>query len=466
MPNQPFEAGRACNAPPHRLAPAYPLLRHDRPDAIIAFRGRQPVTVARFLHDVAAVSTVLPAQRYVLNLCVDRYRFTVGLAAALCREQISLLPPNDTPGVLRDLAADFADAYCLSDAAPPSLPIPCLAYPDDLRDARSAPTVPVIPAAQRALLLFTSGSTGRSQPQAKSWGALVRSALAAGERLGAGALADAAIVGTVPHQHSYGLESTVLLPLQHGLAIAAERPFYPGDIRACLEAVPRPRILVTTPIHIRALLAEADALPAADLLVSATAPLSQPLAAEAEARFGAPLLEIYGCSEAGQIATRRTAEDALWRCLAGIALKQDERGTWASGAPVETVTLLHDVIELVGPDRFLLHGRTADLVNIAGKRTSLAYLDHQLNSIAGVADGVFIMPEEADGRVTRLMAVVVAPGLAPATVLRALRQRIDAAFLPRPLVLVDALPRNSLGKLPREALLRMVSDSGSQTCSV
>lgn len=461
MPAEQLDPGRGRMAPSEALAAAYPLLRPERPDAVIAFRGRRPVTVARFLRDVAAVSALLPARRHVLNLCADRYRFAVGLAAALCREQISLLPPSDTVGTLRDVAADFADSYCLSDAAPPSLPIPCLAYPQDLPDAREV-VVPLVPAGQRALILFTSGSTGRPRPHAKSWGALVRSARAAGERIGAGALANATIVGTVPHQHSYGLESTVLLALQHGMAIEAERPFYPGDIRASLEAAPRPRILVTTPIHIRTLLGEADRLPTVDLLLSATAPLSQPLAAEAEARFCAPLLEIYGCSEAGQIATRRTVEGAEWRCLAGVVLRQDEHGTWASGAPVETATLLHDVIELTGPDRFLLHGRMADLVNIAGKRSSLAYLDHQLTSIPGVRDGVFIMPEEADGCVTRLTAVVVAPGLSAAMILRALRQRIDAAFLPRPLVLVDAMPRNALGKLPREAVLRMVSGGGSR----
>jgi acyl-coenzyme A synthetase/AMP-(fatty) acid ligase len=37
----------------------------------------------------------------------------------------------------------------------------------------------------------------------------------------------------------------------------------------------------------------------------------------------------------------------------------------------------------------------------------------------------------------------------------ALRERIDAIFLPRPLVQLDALPRNSNGKLPREALLAL-----------
>ena len=351
------------------LDAAYPLIRHSRLDATIAYRKQQPISVARFLHDVAALASSLPGHRNVLNLCSDRYCFTVGLAAALCREQMSLLPPNDTPVLLEELAADFTDLYCLTDSKVPIASIPCVTYPDDLGEHPAVSTPPILPAVQRALLLFTSGSTGRPKPYARSWGTLVHSVLAAGKGLGVGALAQATIVGTVPHQHSYGLESTVLLALQQGLAIQAERPFYPDDICACLDAVPRPRILVTTPIHLRTLLAEAGRLPASDLVISATAPLSEQLAVEAEARFHAPLLEIYGCSEAGQLAVRRTAQSSEWRCLDGVMLRQDEHGTWASGEPVETATLLQDNIELSGPDRFLLHGRMADLVNIAGKRS-------------------------------------------------------------------------------------------------
>jgi acyl-coenzyme A synthetase/AMP-(fatty) acid ligase len=54
----------------------------------------------------------------------------------------------------------------------------------------------------------------------------------------------------------------------------------------------------------------------------------------------------------------------------------------------------------------------------------------------------------------------VAPGLAPETILVALRQRVDAAFLPRPLSLVDVLPRNAVGKLPREEILRLIAKAG------
>ncbi len=67
------------------------------------------------------------------------------------------------------------------------------------------------------------------------------------------------------------------------------------------------------------------------------------------------------------------------------------------------------------------------------------------------------MPEEDDGTVTRLMAFVVAPGLASETIMLALRQRIDPAFLPRPLCFVESLPRNETGKLPRVAVEDLVT---------
>jgi acyl-coenzyme A synthetase/AMP-(fatty) acid ligase len=251
-----------------------------------------------------------------------------------------------------------------------------------------------------------------------------------------------------------------MLALQHGLVLHAERPFFPADVIAALAAAPRPRILITTPVHLRILLAQPGDMPQIDLLLSATAPLSASLAREAEVRFAAALFEIYGCSEAGQIAARRTALTEEWRCLDSITLRQDPAGTWASGTPIAVETLLSDAIELHGTERFLLLGRIADLVNIAGKRASLAHLNHHLNAIDGVLDGVFVATDDDGDTVSRLIAFAVAPGLSAESILAVLRQRIDAAFLPRPLHLVPALPRNALGKLPREEVMRLLADRG------
>ncbi|HEY3920315.1 MAG TPA: AMP-binding protein [Stellaceae bacterium] len=437
------------------MTTAFPFIRPARLGLPLAIGPSGPVSFEKFLGDVAALAHLLPRHRHIVNLCSDRYRFSVALAAALLREQVTVLPPGDSPAVLGGVVAEFDDLYALHDDAAPTLAIPAMAYPRASEHGSPA-AVPLIAADQPAIILFTSGSTGRPTPHRKNWGSLAGSALAAGSALGVGDMPGAAVIGTVPQQHSYGFESTVMLPLLHGLTLHHSRPFYPSDIAVSIERAPRPRILVTTPIHLRAIVVDPGQLPPVDLVVSATAPLSVSLAAEAERRFAAPLLEIYGCSEAGQLATRRTVAGDEWQCMEGVALRQNAAGTWASGASIGGEVLLGDVIELRAPDRFCLRGRTADLVNIAGKRASLAHLNHHLHSIDGVQDGVFLMPEEGDGPATRLMAVVVAPELTADAIMAALRERIDPAFLPRPLRLVDALPRNALGKLTRDAVMRLV----------
>jgi acyl-coenzyme A synthetase/AMP-(fatty) acid ligase len=139
-----------------------------------------------------------------------------------------------------------------------------------------------------------------------------------------------------------------------------------------------------------------------------------------------------------------------------VSLVARDSRIWAEGGHVEVPTPLGDVIEILPGDRFMLCGRTEDLVNIAGKRSSLAYLNHQLTAIPGVVDGAFFLPAEpADRSATgtpRLAAVVVAPRLTAAAILRELRKRIDPVFLPRPLLMVERMPRNSTGKLPRAVL--------------
>lgn len=434
-----------------------PLLAGGASDGVVG-RGRgRVITAGEFFRDVARQAAVLPDRTHVLNLCSDRYRFAVGLAAALTRGQVSLLPPNEAPDLLARLAARYPGLYCVADEAGARSGLETVGLPAP--DGRAVPgTVPSFPAAQAAVIVFTSGSTGEPVPHAKSWGALVGSAQAEIERLRVAA--GCSILATVPPQHVYGLESSVMMALQGGCALHAERPFYPADIRAALDALPRPRGLVTTPVHLRVLLAEPDAVPPADFVVCATAPLSPQLAAQAEARFGTALHEIYGCTEAGQVASRRTVETEEWRALRGVTLRADGGGTHVLGGHVEREILLGDVIELRGRERFLLHGRTADLVNVAGKRASIAHLNYHLNSIEGVRDGAFVMPDDGGEGVARLMAFVVAPGLSREAILAALRQRIDPAFLPRPLCFVDELPRNATGKLPRRALDQLARKAG------
>jgi acyl-coenzyme A synthetase/AMP-(fatty) acid ligase len=408
------------------------------------------------------VAAALPEARHVLNACTDRYRFTVAFAASLVANKVSLLPSTHTPEVIRQLIEFAPDVFCLTDDPRCQIDLQRVRYPQDavslVEEAAVWPPVQ-IEEERLAAYVFTSGSTGTPLPYRKTWGLLVRCVRLEAERLGLLDGRSHAIVGTVPPQHMYGFESTVLLALQSGNALSAGRPFYPADVCSELAAVPQPRMLVSTPVHLRTLLGADVALPAADLVLSATAPLPQNLARDVEQRFETRLLEIYGSTETGQIASRRTAETVEWQLFSGVRLFADAQQTWAEGGHVEQPTPMCDVLEITGPQRFLLHGRQSDLVNIAGKRSSLGYLNHQLNAIPGVVDGTFFVREDehsASTGVTRVAALVVAPGLDAATVLDELRQRIEAVFLPRPLLFVDALPRNQTGKLPQESLRKLL----------
>lgn len=440
-----------------------PLLAPRDLDAPLAWQRGQPVSARRFVADVRRQAAQLPAAGPAVNLCVDRYAFCVGLGAALLRGQASLLPPDARPDTLARVCDGQPDAYVLGDSEDAAVRV--ARRPGEGEDADLSADVPRIPADAHALSLLTSGSTGAPQPHAKTWRTLTGDVRAAVPRLcamlGRDTLAGLTLVTTVPVQHSYGLESTVLLALLGGAAFDCGRPYFPADIVQALDAVPRPRALVTTPFHLKTLLQSGLALPPVDLLLSATAPLSPQLAAHAEAATGGVLMEIYGSTETGQVATRRPTRSEVWQTFGDITVRA-ESVEGADGAPAERFvfegdfvpapTPIADVLELLDARRFRLFGRANDLIHVAGRRSSLGHLNYHLNSIAGVQDGAVWIPDEVSDGVVRPVAFVVAPGLTAQDVIGALRQRLEAVFVPRRVVHVDALPREGTGKLTLRAL--------------
>jgi len=249
----------------------------------------------------------------------------------------------------------------------------------------------------------------------------------------------------------YGFESSVLLSMQGGSSLWRGRPFYPADIEGALAACRRPSMLVTTPFHLANVVSSGIAMPSCDLVLCATAPLSVELAHAAETLFKASLIEIYGCTESGQVASRHTTANSTWQLLPGLSMSSDTNHTWVSGGHVEGRVALTDHISDISGDRFRLGDRHGDMVNIAGKRSSLVALSATLRGVLGVEDACFLLPDTDPALPTegirRVAALVVAPTLTEHQIQAALRNIIDPAFLPRPLLKVDALPRNATGKL-------------------
>jgi acyl-coenzyme A synthetase/AMP-(fatty) acid ligase len=455
-----------------------PLLGARDLDAPLAWRRGTPISARHFLADAAAVARTIPASaRGVIDLCPSRYDFAVVMAAALARGLPTLMPPNAMASTLALVQREHAGAWIVEKLDTPG------AAPPEGMPAITEP--PLIDARQLAAVLLTSGSTGVPVPHGRTWASVVANAQAQASRmaaaLGRESLHGLTLVATVPAQHSYGFESSVTLALLGGAAFDDSRPFYPADIVDALERVPRPRALVTTPFHLKTLLAAGiAALPGVDVIFSATAPLSPQLAAQAEAALGGPLFEVYGCTEAGQVATRRTTASPTWTTYGELRItrQHDDRVRGNDGADGDAVevhgkvevydnfevyhvhgghvfepTPLADILELDDDRHFRLLGRSGDLIHVAGKRSSLGHLNHHLNSIPGVDDGAFWMPDDDEaGGITRPVAFVVAPTLDAAAVARALHERIDAVFVPRRIVLLDALPHNETGKITAATL--------------
>jgi acyl-coenzyme A synthetase/AMP-(fatty) acid ligase len=440
------------------VSAAAPIILHADPGAVVAFVGGRPVSAGTFVADVRRVAARLAAhereRRYVVNACGDRYRFAVAFCAALVDGRVNLLPSSRAPGALTELAARYPAHVVAIDAEPAADFSASVLIEQAPGDGFAWPP-PRIARDAEAAIAFTSGSTGVPLAQVKLWGSLVDGA--AGERTALALQAappDTVLVGTVSPQHMFGLESTVLLALHGPFAFADAHPLHPEQVAAALAAVSGHRVLVTTPVHLRALAASSTPMPPLAGIVCATAALTQELAARCEALWHTQVREIYGCTETGQVAARRTVEGPQWHALPGVSIEEREDGFWASGGHVLKAAPLADLLRLQDAQTFLLEGRSNDLVNVAGRRTSLAALNHALLAIEGVVDGTFFVPDEpaAGGREARLLAFVVAPRRPRTEILAALRERVDPVFLPRPLVLVDALPRNATGKLPRADL--------------
>ena len=431
-------------------------------DGAIVFDAGGTVSRATFAAQVRALAARLPAAAGAINLCEDRYRFLVAFCAVALRGQVNLLPSSRTRIAIEAVRALHPDSYCIGDGDDCGCDAALVGDSHFVRLADDLPTLDgpplVVDAARVVAIGFTSGSTGVPAANAKTLHGFRVSTAQNRAALAHLCPPDVPlrVVATVPPQHMYGMELSVLLPLLTDASVHRGRPFFPEDIARALRDADGACLLVTTPVHLRTLLASGVALPPLAGIVTATAPLPQALAAEAEARFGCELREMFGATETCIFASRRTACEAAWTPFEGVHLQPCPDGTRVQAPHLAEPVLLADLVEIADDTRFELRGRQADLIEIAGKRGSLGEMTRRLLDIPGVRDGVVFQLDGEDGGVRRIAAAYVSDTLDAAAVLQALRPSVDPVFLPRPLRRVPALPRNETGKLPRAALLRLL----------
>lgn len=313
------------------------------------------------------------------------------------------------------------------------------------------------------LVVFTSGSTGEPSAIRKCLRQLASEVVALESALGAG-IGDAAVHGTVSHQHIYGLLFRVLWPLAAGRAIVP-RAFFPEDLLAAMKA--RDAVLVASPAHLKRMPAQ---LPWASLhgrlraVFSSGGALPAEAALDAARMLGTPPTEILGSSETGGIAWRRWDEEQpVWRPLPGVDWRLSDGVLEVSSPHLPGAEWWRSQDRAEADERggFRLLGRADRIVKVEERRVSLEALEAQLRAHPQVCEARVLL---LGGARTTLAAVVVPQGdaadMQDAAARRRLSQRLgahlssshDAVTRPRRWRFIDAMPVNAQGKVTEAAL--------------
>lgn len=404
-----------------------------------------------FAEDVSRVRQTLMGHDAVCIMAGRRYPFSVLLAAAMLNGQRTVLPPARADGAVRQAVSAYAAPLVVDDF-------------DDLTGAATRASdisgedfARALARAKGDLEIFTSGSTGEPVAHRKTWVMLETGALLTAQIIARTGLAPGRclVAGTTPHQHMYGLEASIFSGLAQRQVLYDTPVFYPADLEAVDERAADLGIeaiaLITSPPHLKFLCEKIRALPRIRCVISATAPLSRELARQIDDGTAAEVYEIYGSTETGSLAWRRTIEGDLWTPLDGFQVLPGPDG-WRAAAPhLPEITPLSDEIDLEPDGRFRLGGRLGDMVRIAGKRHSLGALNAILAARPEISDGAVL--RESVGGEDRLHMFVV-PREASAdhralvkAVKLGLRETLDGVFVPRRIHVVESLPRNETGKI-------------------
>jgi len=433
-----------------------------------AIRNGVAISAAAFLGDVATCADALPDAPAVINLCSDRYRFTVAFYAAALRSKTTLLPSQRSSESIDALRTNYPECQVIADD-----PDTASDYLVDFAPGQNGTESDlIIEPAQTAAIAFTSGSTGTPKAHAKTWAMLVSGratharylarALKHNDQLAHNINQLSGLVATVPSWHMYGLEWAMLLPTIAPLQLFCGPDFFPGDVTSALDSFgpASTNLLVSTPLHLRALAKSVPPTSGVTSTVCATAPIDPGTVRQTENHLGTRIFEIYGCSEIGSLACRQPGTDAGWEFFDNLDLSLHNGELTISTPLLKTpVTLADRFNEVPGQhtratdQRFELLGRATDLVKVAGRRESLANLNSLLLSLPGVDDGVIYQPQSLGvpgGE--RLAAFVVGSSLDVQALRSALLERLDPVFVPRPIRVINALPRDTTSKLKVEQL--------------
>lgn len=446
-----------------------------------------------------AVAVVLP----------DGNQTTFAALQARAAQVASSVPPGGRIGVR--LANDLASLAALHGVWQAGSAVVAMGYlvPDEeaerrlvevgaaalVRPTAGAPEVHPVAgeaaAAQEAVVMFTSGTTGRPKaarlPEASLWASLRGIARGSG-------LPDDGRPPRLPMRAA----RPVFVPIAHmgGLLGSLTAFHLGGPILLCpkwttelafdvLEHYPITSLGLTPAMVYDLVVATGDrTLGSVRSVGVGTAPLPETTRIAFEQRYGVPVLRNYGQTEfAGAIAFERFADvvagrrppGSVGRLAPGVELRiVDAAGAEVPGGEVGEIVArgpsamagylgteatdggwiaTGDLGFLHDGDMLTIVGRTRDMVVCGGFNIYPSQVEHAVNDLPHVLDSAVAgVPDDRLGEVPVALVVTDGTELTLDEVRAALRARLSAYELPRRLDVVPTIPRTDGGKVDRDAV--------------
>ncbi|MCL1861543.1 MAG: AMP-binding protein [Proteobacteria bacterium] len=426
------------------------------PDAIAFYRNTVPVSYAALRADLAAARRALARLEApeVVLYDADAYAFLVWLIACWQNGQTALLAVDDLPTAHASFSLPWV-GHCQGSVLPD--------WSDSEGEAAAFPGSP--PQFDHpGLVLFTSGSSGTPNRVPKTPRQLYREAELLQQVYGNALPQDTRFVGTVPHQHMFGLSFRLIWPLCAGYPIISEPFRYPEELGRLSAA---PHVLISSPATLKRLAQlETFVSPASFLTAfSAGSPLHDSVATTCASRLATQMIEIYGSTETPTV-MHRIAPGGIWRELPDVTLALDDHGCLKIRSPLlpDDDWFQTQDTAVCSDDGWKLIGRADRVAKIEGHRVALGALETALLALPEVTEArTAPLYRERD----EIVAAVVLSDTGHAQLQalgktrfdRWLRQRLSASLnriaLPRRWRYLSALPYNAMGKVATADIVRL-----------
>ena len=335
------------------------------------------------------------------------------------------------------------------------------------------------------VIIYTSGTTGNPKGAILTHKNLISNAYAFGSVLPPGSSLDN-ILCVLPMYHSFAWTCSVLYPLTLGASITILDGFTPKETLATIKEKSVTIVFGVPPIYnYLTRIGTPEDLESVRTFVSGGAALPQKVAEQFLQKYGTPILEGYGLSEASPVVSLNPVDKAKFRSigkpLPGVTVRivNTKGETMPADAvgelvvqgpnvmqgyynlPVETSRALRnnwlhtgDIAYQDADGYLFIVDRLKDMIIINGENVYPREIEEILYAFPGVVEAAVIgVPDTLRGEAVRAYIVMEEGCSMDRKAIRNYLQPLLAAYkVPRDILLMDTLPKNKTGKIMKRLL--------------